>query len=389
MKKKKNYIKIFGLSILVFIGFSFFLNITTVIAYYEYQNPDGLQTQICGFANTDIASCNARVKTECGATTTGSCVSSLVNCNSSMATTIICPTPDVQSVTGITTPDASNTYTLLAPIGGMTTAPTNIGDYFNKIFLIAIGLCGALAVIMIVIGGVQYMGDESIFGKTKAKDQITNAILGLLIALASYVLLNTINPDLLGKGVHIQQVSAVIINLPDAGDSSVDQNFKTGTGSYSLGSISPGVTSAVAKLQQGWTISGFQLNSANNTMAISLKNGSSVDTNNVISIAHGEKGYAEVGQAGTGDRKTPKGTWTILSMTTPGNGVPIYNATGSNMGASYWLLSAMTSGERGIGIHGSQSGTINGATAGCIRLTNADLLALLPYIKTGLQVVVN
>lgn len=114
-------------------------------------------------------------------------------------------------VTGIATPDTSNTYTLLAPIGGMTTAPTNIGDYFNKIFLIVIGLCGALAVVMIVIGGVQYMGDESIFGKTEAKGQIKNAILGLLIALASYVLLNTINPDLLGKGgVNIAQVSAVI-----------------------------------------------------------------------------------------------------------------------------------------------------------------------------------
>lgn len=107
-------------------------------------------------------------------------------------------------------PAPTDVYTLLAPIGEFKTAPTNIGDYFNTIFLIAIGLCGALAVIMIVIGGVQYMGDESIFAKTEAKSQIKNAILGLLIALASYVLLNTINPDLLGKGVHIQQVSAVI-----------------------------------------------------------------------------------------------------------------------------------------------------------------------------------
>jgi hypothetical protein len=93
----------------------------------------------------------------------------------------------------------------------MTTAPTNIGDYFNKIFLIAIGLCGALAVVMIIISGVQYMGDESIFGKTEAKAGIRNALLGLLIALAAYVLLNTINPDLLGKGgVNIQQVTANI-----------------------------------------------------------------------------------------------------------------------------------------------------------------------------------
>ena len=102
-------------------------------------------------------------------------------------------------------------YTLLAPIGNLTTAPDNLGDYFNTIFTLAIGLCGVLAVIMIVIGGVQYMGDESIFGKTEAKSRITSAILGLLIALGSYALLNTINPDLLGKGgIKINSVSAGI-----------------------------------------------------------------------------------------------------------------------------------------------------------------------------------
>ncbi|MBK5215233.1 MAG: hypothetical protein JJE53_00265 [Candidatus Pacebacteria bacterium] len=105
----------------------------------------------------------------------------------------------------------SKVYTLLAPIGEFKTAPEDIGSYFNTIFNIALGLCAVLAVIMIVIGGVQYMGDESIFGKTEAKDRITKAIFGLLIALGSYALLNTINPDLLGgRGVTIKAVSVVI-----------------------------------------------------------------------------------------------------------------------------------------------------------------------------------
>ena len=105
----------------------------------------------------------------------------------------------------------SDTYNLLAPIGGMNTAPDNMGDYFNKIFLIVIGLCGALAVVMLIIGGIQYMGEDSVFGKTKAKEQITSAILGLVIALVAYALLNTINPELLGgKGVAIKQLSVEI-----------------------------------------------------------------------------------------------------------------------------------------------------------------------------------
>jgi hypothetical protein len=106
-------------------------------------------------------------------------------------------------------PTMDTVYTLLAPIPGLgPTAPTNIGDYFNKMLEIAIGLCAVLAVIMIVIGGIQYMGDESVFGKTEAKGQIAKAILGLLIALGSFALLNTIDPALLGKnGVNIKSVS--------------------------------------------------------------------------------------------------------------------------------------------------------------------------------------
>ena len=121
----------------------------------------------------------------------------------------------------------STSYNLLAPISvggkGINCIDTNtehpdvncssggIGDYLNIIFQLAIGLCAVLSVIMIVVGGIQYMGDESVFGKKKKKSRIGSAILGLLIALGAYALLNTINPDLLGKGgVSVDQVSITL-----------------------------------------------------------------------------------------------------------------------------------------------------------------------------------
>jgi hypothetical protein len=115
-------------------------------------------------------------------------------------------------------------YTLLAPIGGVTTIKTtNIGDYFNKIFLIAIGLCGALAVIMIVIAGIQYMGTESVFGKTEAKSKIFSAILGLLIAIGAWIILNTIDPALTGvNGLTVDQTEANIIPTSGGGYFGVD-----------------------------------------------------------------------------------------------------------------------------------------------------------------------
>ena len=112
-----------------------------------------------------------------------------------------------------TAPKSSNSleYKMLAPFAGFTEAPKNIGEYLNKVFVIAIGLCAALAVLMMIIAGVKYMGEESLFGKVNAKEQIKNALLGLLIALSAYALLNTIDPRLLGKGgVSINSVTLEI-----------------------------------------------------------------------------------------------------------------------------------------------------------------------------------
>lgn len=108
------------------------------------------------------------------------------------------------------TPSDSTTYNLLAPIGTLKQVQTanGIGSYLNILFKIIIGICGALAVIMIVIGGIQYMGNESVFGKTEAKSRILSAIIGLLIALGAYAILYTINPSLTGKdGISISQAS--------------------------------------------------------------------------------------------------------------------------------------------------------------------------------------
>lgn len=71
-----------------------------------------------------------------------------------------------------------------------------LGDYINFLFKIALGVLMVLAVIMIIIAGVQYMTEESIYGKSNARSRITNAVTGLLLALGIFIILNTINPRL-------------------------------------------------------------------------------------------------------------------------------------------------------------------------------------------------
>ena len=286
--------------------------------------------------------------------------------------------------------DTGSDYKLLAPIGGSPTIKTNdIGNYFNILFTTAIGLCGALAVIMIVIGSIQYMGDESIFGKTEAKGKIFSAIFGLIIALGAFALLNTIDPSLTGKnGLNVAQVTATIVNLPDAGDSTVDPGFKTKDWRYTTdSSISSSMPTIVNKLKSGWQISSFKVYQ-NKRMLVSLTNGSTQDNSNLIDIENGLNGFAPAGTAKPNDKKSPVGNWTILEVRTAPNNQPVYNATGSNMGASFWLLSPMSNGERGIGMHGNKNGTLS-ATNGCIRLKNSDILALLPYVKAGIPVIIS
>jgi len=50
---------------------------------------------------------------------------------------------------------------------------------------------------MIVIGGIEYMTTELISSKEAGKERIRGAILGLLLALGAWTLLNQINPDIL------------------------------------------------------------------------------------------------------------------------------------------------------------------------------------------------
>jgi|GEM_PF-3935617 len=242
MKKYLSYILIIFIITIFYIipGIS-----SATTYYYEFRNPYATQTTVCGI--TDPLNCASKLKEICGANTSASCIQSTEDCPPQNWNTPlpepICP--QVQNITGQKTQTPSNgVYKLLAPIGKFMVAPDNIGEYFNLIFKLAIGLCAVLAVIMIVIGGVQYMGDESIFGKTEAKGRITKAILGLLIALGSYALLNTINPKLLGgDGINIAQVSAEIEGDTDApvtlGSSGTIQPESTGiicnkTGGFSV-----------------------------------------------------------------------------------------------------------------------------------------------------------
>lgn len=95
-------------------------------------------------------------------------------------------------------------YNLLAPLpyvgGSNSSGPAESTPspevYLKGIIQLLIAVAGVLAVIMITIGGIQYMTTDVVDYKTQAKDKIQSAIYGLILAIVSWLILYTINPEL-------------------------------------------------------------------------------------------------------------------------------------------------------------------------------------------------
>jgi hypothetical protein len=76
-----------------------------------------------------------------------------------------------------------------------------ISQYIAAIYGWAMGIVGILATVMILWGGIIYLTAGGIPERiSTAKDYITSAIAGLLLAFGSYLLLYTINPSLVKFG---------------------------------------------------------------------------------------------------------------------------------------------------------------------------------------------
>ena len=88
-------------------------------------------------------------------------------------------------------------YQLLEPgVIGQTSTPANLSDYFNLMYNAILTVIVILAIYRIVRGALEYMFSNVPGSKADGKDVIKGALFGLLIALTSWLILHTINPNL-------------------------------------------------------------------------------------------------------------------------------------------------------------------------------------------------
>ena len=93
------------------------------------------------------------------------------------------------------------TYTPLEPLpcpnGPCDQSGTNFPAFVSTVFIVLIGFGGLLGGVMIVIAGIGYMLSESALDTSKAKSRAQAALWGLLLLAVSWLILWTINPNLL------------------------------------------------------------------------------------------------------------------------------------------------------------------------------------------------
>ncbi len=133
-------------------------------------------------------------------------------------------------------------YQPLEPIPGLPTNNVSFPALLTALFRILIVGGAALAVLMMTIGGIRYMTSDVLGEKEHGREQIKNAALGLIFLLAIYLILRTINPQLLNFDLR---------SLGDVGSQSTNRALQNRAGGSASQAIAAGPLSGGAVATSG------------------------------------------------------------------------------------------------------------------------------------------
>lgn len=149
--------------------------------------------------------------------------------------------PCIPSFGGQSTPGCSNGWTTINPYplgctGNACQFNPGFIDFLRYFIQFAVIIGGLLTVISLVIAGFRYvLATANPEGVNDAKDRIKSALLGLVILLASYIILNTINPGLLFTDSNPPPAPSGSTNSSQLGrscNSEASDRFSLGDGLY-------------------------------------------------------------------------------------------------------------------------------------------------------------
>lgn len=119
----------------------------------------------------------------------------------------------VTAETAFAQTSGGRSYELLAPLPGLGSSVPAGGtaNYLQILFNAGIAVAVALAVIVMIWGGFQYLSTDAFSGKSEGKEKITRALWGLLLALGIVVILNTLNPNLVKMDLTLEPLKRIAV----------------------------------------------------------------------------------------------------------------------------------------------------------------------------------
>jgi hypothetical protein len=127
-------------------------------------------------------------------------------------------------------------YNLLAPIpqlsvnvdgsncvkDGKPCATT--ATYIPGLFRLMIAIATGLAVLMLIFAGIKYMSTDAFSGKEEAKGIIENALWGLLLAMSAWLIVFTVNPNLVKFDLSIPVTEIKTTTTPGTSPDGLQEN---------------------------------------------------------------------------------------------------------------------------------------------------------------------
>jgi hypothetical protein len=124
------------------------------------------------------------------------------------------PAASTQSTTaGANGGSTANNFIPLTSIPGVNAianlpATAGLPAFFNQLYKICIGVCGALALFQIIRAGILYMSAGDNTEKvSQARQLISTSILGLVIVLSPVIVFSIINPSVLSLSVNFKSIA--------------------------------------------------------------------------------------------------------------------------------------------------------------------------------------
>jgi hypothetical protein len=108
---------------------------------------------------------------------------------------------------------SDGTYTVLEPLPGfgqgskVVTRTNLLGNYLENAYTLVLQAAAIICVISIMVGGIQYITAAAADTKSAARARIWRNFTGFLIVLAAYLLLYTINPNLVKFKLEIPKIA--------------------------------------------------------------------------------------------------------------------------------------------------------------------------------------